>query len=131
VDDVVSKPPSMKLLVARIAALLRRSSRPPVSSSVLSLGSLTLDLERYELQVEGQPVPVSPKEFRVMATLLKAGGRVLSRNELLRQALGTRARVTDRCADAYIIRLRRKLRAASGLLKTVRGFGYALRAEGT
>ena len=130
VDDVITKPPSMRLLVARALALLRRSRRPPGGAAVLSTGSVTLDLERYELLVEGRPVPVSPKEFRVMATLLKAGGRVLSRDELLREALGARTAVTQRCADAYIIRLRKKLKAAGTLLKTVRGFGYAFRVEG-
>ena len=131
VDDVIVKPLPMRLLAARVTALLRRSRHPPASASVLSTGSVTLDLERYELLVDGSPIPVSPKEFRVLVTLLKAGGRVLSRNALLREALGSRTTVSERCADAYIIRLRKKLKAAGGLLKTVRGFGYAFRVDGT
>lgn len=129
VDDIILRPLSMKLLVARVGAILRRSRQPAANRAVFSTGSVTLDLERYELWVGGEPVAVSPKEFRVMATLLKAGGRVLSRNELIHQALGSKARVTDRCADAYIIRLRKKLKGAAGLLKTVRGFGYVFRPE--
>jgi DNA-binding response OmpR family regulator len=129
VDDVIGKPFSMKLLAARVTALLRRAHRPTASRSVLSTGSVTLDLERFELWVEGRPVNVSAKEFRVLEALLKADGRVLSRNELIQEALGGRTTVSDRCVDAYIIRLRRKLKVSAGLLKTVRGCGYALRSQ--
>jgi two-component system phosphate regulon response regulator PhoB len=126
-DDYVRKPFSIKLLLARIAALLRRERAARQESQVLSAGPVVLDRARHEVTVEQRPVTLTATEFRILATLMGAGGRVLERGQLIDAALGRNVAVTDRTIDVHVAALRRKLGSAAACVRTVRGVGYTFR----
>jgi len=125
-DDYVRKPFSMKLLLARIAALLRRD-RAAREAEVLTAGPLVLDRGRHEVTVAGRPVVLTATEFRILAVLMSAGGRVLDRGRLIDAVLGQNVAVTDRTIDVHIAAVRKKLGKAAGCVQTVRGVGYTFR----
>jgi DNA-binding response OmpR family regulator len=118
-------------LVLRVKSILRRSataatdltSRPP-----LSLADLTIDLDRYEVTRAGRPIPLTRVEFRLLTSLIEAGGRVLTRDQLLDAVYGQDgADVLDRTVDVHIGRLRDKLGDDADdprYVATVRGVGY-------
>ena len=124
-DDYVAKPPKMPVLLARIAALLRRSAQPD-SGDTLTAGPLTIDRGRHEVTVDGEPVKLTLTEFKLLAGLVEARGRVLSRDQLMDKAMGEDVFVTDRAIDVHVTAIRRKLGDASWLVHTVRGVGYRL-----
>jgi two-component system phosphate regulon response regulator PhoB len=126
-DDYVTKPFSMKLLLARIASVLRRSRRGPRESETLSIGPITLDRSRHEVSVDDRLVSLTATEFRLLAALMGANGRVLDRPQLIDQALGENTVVTDRTIDVHVTALRRKLGSAADWIRTIRGVGYAFR----
>jgi two-component system phosphate regulon response regulator PhoB len=129
-DDYVTKPFSMSVLMARVSALLRRSSHDEgPESNYLQAGPIRIDRDRHEVQVSGKPVQLTLTEFRLLAAIVSAKGRVLSRNQLIDQALGVNAVVTDRTIDVHMAALRRKLGKARSLIRTVRGIGYRLANE--
>jgi two-component system phosphate regulon response regulator PhoB len=128
-DDYVRKPFSVKLLVARIAALLRRGEQARQERDVLSAGSVLVDRARHEVTVAGQPVTLTATEFRILAALLAAGGRVLTRGQLIDTVLGHNVVVTDRTMDVHIAALRKKLGPAADCVQTVRGVGYTFRVR--
>lgn len=127
-DDYVRKPFSIKLLVARIAAMLRREQVARQPQDVLSAGPIVLDRARHEVKIEGQAIVLTATEFKILATLMGAGGRVLSRSQLIDSVLGPHVAVTDRTMDVHIAALRRKLGPGSEWIQTVRGVGYTYRA---
>ena len=126
-DDYVRKPFSVKLLLARVAALLRRERTTGDAREVLSGGPVVLDRGRHEVTVEGRPVTLTATEFRILAALVGAGGRVLDRGGLIDAALGQNVAVTDRTMDVHIAALRKKLGSAAKCVQTVRGVGYTFR----
>jgi len=127
-DDYVTKPFSMKLLLARVAAVFRRAATAGAPAEVLSSGPVDLDQSRHEVRVQGKGVPVTSTEFRILQTLMSAHERVLDRDQLITTALGHDAVVTDRTIDVHIAAIRRKLGVkAAGWLQTVRGVGYTFR----
>lgn len=126
-DDYIGKPFSMKLLLARVAAILRRKEAAESEGEVLTAGPIGLDRGRHELTVDGQPVSLTATEFRVMAALMSARGRVLDRSQLIDTVLGTGVAVTNRTIDVHVAALRKKLGPAAGWIHTVRGVGYAFR----
>jgi two-component system phosphate regulon response regulator PhoB len=126
-DDYVRKPFSTKLLLARIAAMLRRDRVVRQERQVLSSGPMVLDRARHEVTVEGRPVILTATEFRILATLMGAGGRVLNRGQLIDAALGENVAVTDRTVDVHVAALRKKLGKAAAYIRTIRGVGYAFR----
>ncbi len=126
-DDYVTKPFSLSVLTARIDAVLRRSVlRETGTAGTLKVGPITIDTQRHEVEVDGRVVGLTLTEFRLLAALAAARGRVLSRNQLMDQAMGLDVIVTDRTVDVHITSLRKKLGAARGRLQTVRGVGYKL-----
>jgi DNA-binding response OmpR family regulator len=127
-DDYVRKPFSVKLLLARVTALLRRDRAARQAHEVQSSGPVMLDHARHEVTVEGQPTALTATEFRILATLMAAGGRVLSRTQLIDAALGENVAVTDRTVDVHVAALRKKLGGAGRCVQTVRGVGYTFRA---
>jgi two-component system phosphate regulon response regulator PhoB len=127
-DDYVHKPFSIKLLLARIQALLRRHETRDEPREALSNGPITLDRSRHEVTVEGRPVALTATEFRLLWALMAARGRVLNRTQLIDAALGVNVAVTDRTIDVHVAALRKKLDAAGDWIQTIRGVGYALRA---
>ncbi len=126
-DDYVSKPFSMKLLLARIAAVLRRRESAAEEGEVLTAGPIVLDRGRHEVTVEGEPIALTATEFRVLAALMAGRGRVLDREQLLDLVLGSGAAVMNRTIDVHVAALRRKLGSAAGWIQTVRGVGYTCR----
>jgi len=128
-DDYVTKPFSMSVLLARVSAVLRRSDGPVVGKGTLTVGPVRIDQEQHRVEVEGQPAALTATEFRLLVAIAAANGRVLSRNQLIDQALGIDAVVTDRTIDVHMASLRKKLGPARKLLGTVRGVGYRLARE--
>ncbi len=133
-DDYVTKPFSMKVLLARVNAMLRRGEGPPAESGhVMREGPFVLDRDRHELRVNNQPIGVTATEFRLLGALMAASGRVLDRSCLIDRVLGQGAVVLDRTIDVHITSLRKKLGAAdssgsaAAWIQTVRGVGYSFR----
>ncbi len=131
-DDYVTKPFSMSVLAARIDALLRRAASPqPSEKAVVRAGPLLIDQQRYLVELDGEPLTLTLTEFRLLAALAAAHGRVLTRNQLMDQAIGLDVVVTDRNIDVHITMLRRKLGKARQFIQTVRGVGYRFGAPKT
>ena len=129
-DDYVVKPFNMSVLVARINALLRRSaSTEDGTTNFLRLGTIEIDVERFQVYVEGSPIVLTRTEFRILYALVTSKGRVLTRNQLIEKAIGTDAIVTDRTVDVHLTSLRTKLGSARDVIETVRGIGYRIRAN--
>jgi two-component system, OmpR family, response regulator len=125
-DDYVAKPFSLDELVARLRALVRRRSRGPSPAAV---GSVVLDPGSHALVRGELRVRLTPTEFRILAALFARPGEAVRRRELIRVGWPHGAIVNDNTLDAYIARLRRKLRAVpdAPALETVHGVGYAIR----
>ncbi len=123
-DDYVTKPFSPRELTLRASAILRRARSAPESSGSLGHGALALDTERHRCTVEGTPIELTAKEFKLLATLMRRPGRVMSRQSLLDKVWGSDITVTERTIDTHLKRLREKLGVAGDLIETVRGVGY-------
>ncbi len=125
-DDYVTKPYSIKELIARVHAALRRP-RVSAHGNKVSAGPIEIDLERHVVTCRDKPIALSAIEFRLLVTLVQSPERVFSRDQLLDMVWGISADVETRTVDVHIGRLRRvlKLEGLSGLIRTVRGFGYA------
>lgn len=130
-DDYLAKPFSPAELVARIKRVLDRAGQPTTATrpaQVLRHGDLVLDLDRHETAVAGQPVELTALEFRLLAALIEADGRVLTRERLMDAIYGDgEAFVLDRTIDAMVKRLREKLGDNTDqprYIATVRGVGY-------
>jgi two-component system phosphate regulon response regulator PhoB len=128
-DDYVIKPFSPRELVARVKAILRRSSPQAANTEVLRCGKLLVDCSRHEVRYSGERVSVTATEFRILEFMLRRPGRVLSRDEIINGALGHDVIVSDRTIDVHMTALRRKLGAGGEQIETVRGFGYRLSDE--
>ena len=109
-DDYVTKPFSMKILLARLTSVLRRkeTSRPP-DATMLKAGPLLIDPSKHEVTLEGEPVKLTLTEFKLLIALVAARGRVLTRDQLMDKAMGTDVFVTDRAIDVHITSIRKKL----------------------
>ena len=123
-DDYVTKPFSPRELAARVKAVLRRTSGQAPTSSVIRHGALTIDLTRREVSCNGNTVPVTASEFRLLHFLADHPGQVFSRSELIDGALGREISVVDRTIDVHVTGLRKKLGDCGDWIETVRGFGY-------
>lgn len=123
-DDYVTKPFSMKVLLARVEALLRRSGRLGGERGVLHLGPIDINTDTHQATLEGQLIKLTLTEFRILAALLQASGRVLSRNALMTRAMGPGVTVTERTIDVHVTSIRKKLLTHAYIVKTVRGVGY-------
>jgi DNA-binding response OmpR family regulator len=123
-DDYVSKPFSMDVLLARVAAVLRRQTSAADVLGVLRAGPLTIDRDRHIVELEGSQIMMTLTEFRLLEALAGAKSRVLSRDQLMAKAMGPDIAVTDRTIDVHITSLRRKLGSHRDLVETVRGVGY-------
>jgi DNA-binding response OmpR family regulator len=130
-DDYVTKPFVSKELMARIRTLLRRATVPEDEPQQLVCGPIELRPDTAEVLRNGEPIPVSRIEFYVLAELIGARGKVLSRDHLLRKVWGYGNAGDGRVVDNLVYRLRSKIEddpAAPELLMTVRGFGYRMKA---
>jgi DNA-binding response OmpR family regulator len=123
-DDYVVKPFSPRVLLARVEAVLRRTSRPPDEREQLTLGPIAINMETREAFLEGELLKLTLTEFRLLSSLVAAGGRVLSRQVLMSNAMGPGVTVTERTIDVHITAIRKKLSPHGGIIKTSRGTGY-------
>ena len=128
-DDYVTKPFSPRELAARIKAVLRRTASESLERgpSEVAYGDFKMDFRRYTVTVAGQPVDLTPTEFRLLGALVREAGQVLSREQLIEKALGPDFEGLDRNIDVHILNLRRKLGDNSShprYIKTVHGAGY-------
>ncbi|MBD3368770.1 response regulator [Candidatus Fermentibacteria bacterium] len=126
-DDYVSKPFSPRELVSRVKAVLRRGGRLEEAGSIMRAGArIALDVERFETNVDGRKVNLTPTEFRILRTLAEGKGRVYSRKRLLEILWEGEKIVFERTIDVHIRNLRKKLGDAGEAIKNVRGIGYKL-----
>lgn len=132
-DDYVTKPFSVREILARIKTVLRRSSDSPkeASEAVLRVGELELDVERYETRVKGKSIALTSKEFEFLKCLLKARGRALSREQILETIWGydRSIDIDTRTIDQHIARLREKLGSEAARVVTVKNVGYRLKCD--
>ncbi len=134
-DDYVTKPFSPRELIARIRAVLRRGppSHETETTAILRVGDLEIDRDRFEVRMKGRPVVLTPKEFELLATLVRSPGRVFGRQQLLDLIWGRDGFVEARTVDVHVARLRAKFGAAKleePAIDTVRGVGYRFRDPG-
>jgi DNA-binding response OmpR family regulator len=134
-DDYVTKPFSPRELAARIKVVLRRT----VSESLergpeqAACGDLKMDFRQHTVSIAGRPVALTPTEFRLLGTLVREAGQVLSREQLIQRVLGLDFEGFDRTIDVHVLNLRRKLGddpARPRYIKTVYGAGYKFEASG-
>jgi len=123
-DDYVVKPFSVRELVLRVGAILRRGSSAEVPVQEVRFGMLRLDREGHRAWVQDQQVQLTALEFRLLDTLLSRKGRVQTRDVLLSDVWGVNASNTTRTVDTHVKRLREKLGAAGAYIETARGVGY-------
>jgi two-component system phosphate regulon response regulator PhoB len=126
-DDYIVKPFSVPELLARVAALLRRSS-PERVADILSFGELELDREKKRVSRGGRAIDLGPTEFRLLEFLMERPGRVFSREQLLDGVWGRDVYIDERTVDVHVGRLRKALNRGYAIdpIRTVRGAGYAL-----
>jgi two-component system alkaline phosphatase synthesis response regulator PhoP len=125
-DDYVTKPFSPKELVARVAALLRRTNPAHPAATVLHYGPLTMDIDRHQVRLGDAELRLTAKEFLLLRYLIEHRGRVLSRDLLLSDVWGYRYTGGTRTVDVHVRRLREKLPLLKTALATVKQFGYKL-----
>ncbi|MFN0118822.1 MAG: response regulator transcription factor [Elusimicrobiota bacterium] len=130
-DDYVTKPFSVREVLARIKAILRRVGTSDEEKTLLRMGELEVDLERYVTKVKNQPIALSSKEFEFLKCLIAAKGRVLSRDQLLEKVWGydQALNIDTRTVDQHIARLREKLLSESFRIVTVKNVGYRLKLD--
>jgi len=127
-DDYATKPFSPRELIARVRAVLRRSgARQAQSGERLVRDGLVIDSLKHEVTVDGNPVSLTPTEFRLLLCLATHPGRVFGRDYLVSRVIGEGVSVVDRTIDVHVQAIRKKLGAQRELVQTVRGVGYRLR----
>lgn len=126
-DDYVAKPFGIMELLSRIRALLRRTAEQ--APDRYTCGCLTVDSARHSVQVAGQEVSLTQKEFELLCLLLRNSGRVVSRETLIDEVWGYAFMGESRTVDVHIRTLRQKLGEAGTYIETVRGYGYKIGRE--
>jgi two-component system response regulator CpxR len=131
-DDYLPKPFNPRELIARIRAILRRTTRPEMPASPLIVGALRLDPALREVWLHESRLDLTSVEFALLETFLRNAGRIQSRDSLTETVLGRRAGPFDRAIDVHVSNLRKKLGAAQEgeWIKAVRGNGYLFAARG-
>jgi DNA-binding response OmpR family regulator len=128
-DDYLLKPFSIDELFARIRAVMRR--RKVTEVPLMSIADLIIDGKKHEVTREGKPLSLTPKEYRLLDTLLRNKGQAITRKQLIEEAWGPHFKETNNELNVHIRYLRRKVDSGrtKPLIKTIRGVGYALREE--
>ena len=134
-DDYILKPFSLKVLAAKIEAVLRRSSAdltPLTVKSTWNGGNLSVDFEKNRFYKAGQPVSLTPNEARILAALVRHPGKIFSREELIASALGDDFEGYDRAVDTHVKNLRQKIEdnpKSPVYVRTIHGLGYQFGGE--
>ncbi|MDR1279842.1 MAG: response regulator transcription factor [Opitutaceae bacterium] len=136
-DDYICKPFSTKEVVLRVQTILRRvgdAAIPPAgdaaaASRLLRAGDISLDTERHDVTIAGQPVDLTATEFKLLQLLMERRGRVQTREHLLINVWNYETEIETRTVDTHVRRLREKLGEHAGLIETIRGVGYRMAAR--
>ncbi len=128
VDDYITKPFSMPILIRKIAAVLRRSAKQQDISHTISYKKLTLDLDAYKVYTGEESIDLTPREFEILRELLTHQGRILTRQNLLQTLWKYEFYGDERIIDTHIKNLRKKL-GAFDYIETIRGVGYRIDKE--
>ena len=130
-DDYITKPFSPRELMARIKAVLRRATEKEKLPEIFQEGDLKIDFSKISVTVKDKPVELTAKEFELLKILLKAKGRVLSRDYLLDTIWGFdhAMEIQTRTVDVHIRTLRKKIKTASKYIITVKNYGYRFEIE--
>lgn len=126
-DDYVTKPFSVKVLLQRINALLRRKEQSHADREVMVSQGIMIDRRRHRATIGDKLLDLTPSEFGLLSAFVRQPGRAFSRAELIDYALGDDAIVLERTIDVHIRALRKKMDAHADLIQTVRGIGYRFR----
>lgn len=124
-DDYVTKPFGVMELISRIKAVLRRSQKS-ISTDMMVLGDIRLDIQKHEVTVSGKEVILTYKEFELLTYLMKNQGIVLSRDKILEVIWNYDYEGESRTVDVHIGSLRQKLGSSGNMIETVRGVGYKM-----
>ena len=133
-DDYLIKPFSPRELIARVRVVLRRSSQQEddLPAEELSIGPFMVDFRSHEVRLHGKLVDLTPKEFKILETLMREPGRVFSRLELVKRVFGMDYEGFERTVDVHVMNLRKKIEPHPNepvYLQTVYGVGYKFRRE--
>ncbi|MCI9324163.1 MAG: response regulator transcription factor [Lachnospiraceae bacterium] len=128
VDEYISKPFSPKILVARIEAVLRRA-QADTQEGRLSCGGILIDKAAHQVEIDGQPVELSYKEFELLTYFVENRGIALSREKILNNVWNYDYFGDARTIDTHVKKLRSKMGARGDMIKTIWGMGYKLEAE--
>jgi DNA-binding response OmpR family regulator len=126
-DDYVTKPFSPRELVLRVNAILHRGKGEVVEEKKLTIGLITVDPARHQVDVGGKPVRLTSVEFKLLSMLMRRQGRVQERDRLLNEVWGYESVIDTRTVDTHVRRLRKKLGKAADAIETIRGLGYRMR----
>lgn len=124
-DDYITKPFSPRELTARINALLRRKN-PEHAQSLMSAGPVTLDPASCSVSLNGEKIDIGHAEYRLLKFFMAHPERVFSRSQLLDKVWGDHVVIEERTVDVHVLRLRKVLKGAESLIRTVRSVGYML-----
>lgn len=124
-DDYITKPFSPRELTSRIKALLRRKS-PEHAQSLMTAGAVALDPVSCSVSLNGEKIDIGHAEYRLLKFFMAHPERVFSRNQLLDKVWGDHVVIEERTVDVHVLRLRKALKGAETLIKTVRSVGYML-----
>jgi len=128
-DDYVTKPFSPRELIARVKAVLRRHGKQEPATKKITIDNvLSIDMEKYEVKVNGNIIDLTLTEFRILEFLASTKGRIQSRDQILSYLWGDEKYVIDRTIDVHIRHLREKLGETAHIIKNVRGLGYKIEA---
>jgi two-component system alkaline phosphatase synthesis response regulator PhoP len=124
-EDYIVKPVSIRKLLARIKAIMRRNRIIEREfAELLDTDGITLDLANYSVKFDDSNIPLSKKEFETLLFLIKNRGRIVSREQLLNSVWGDDTYVGARTIDVHILKIREKLGEHSNLIETIKGLGY-------
>lgn len=130
-DDYIGKPFDTLVLMARVNALLRRKTwleKPAAQEGqIVRVGELSLNPQTYECVLSGEKLDLTRSEFRLLESLMRHQGRVLSRESLIEQIQGEGVNVVGRTVDTHVFGLRKKLNQYADMIETIRGVGYRVK----